>query len=135
MIDDINEKEKFLKQVFKSTQLDSPSADFTEDLMSKIHALDSTESVKYSPIIPNSIMVGLGFVFVGVLIYLIVNPGESSISLLSHYLNISEMPFKFKFSEFQYSFMNTNIVSYAAILFLSMFAYQVYLIKKKFISP
>ncbi|RSK39230.1 hypothetical protein [Mangrovimonas spongiae] len=56
--------EEFIDNVFENSNLESPSVDFSIQVMSKIQAINSTNTTTYKPLISRPVWIALGVIFV-----------------------------------------------------------------------
>jgi len=118
-----------LKRGFKATPLDSPSGDFTQNLMSKIHALDNKTTIQYSSLIPNPVKISLGLIFACIIAYVSMGSEIESTSLLSTYINLPELAFNLP--DFAFNIEFSNVILYGLVFFMILFFIQIYFVKTK----
>ena len=116
-------EEDLLKKLVTDAGLDKPAEGFSADVMDKI--LNSTEAkIRYTPLISKKVWWLLAVAFGTLLIFLYMNPSSSG-SFFT--LDLSSEGVKFSLPEFNFS----RTLIYGT-LFLSLFIFQVPLLKKYF---
>ena len=128
-----NKIDPILKQAFKDSTLDSPSGDFTMDIMSKINALESKSAITYKSLISAPFKILISLIFVSVIVYFAFTDSLESSSILSQYVQLPDFTIDFEFSKFEINQGLSNTLLYAAIFFVLLFGYQVHAINKKWI--
>ncbi|WP_338731103.1 hypothetical protein [Mangrovimonas cancribranchiae] len=64
---------QFIDNIFENSSLESPSLEFSTQVMSKIHAINNTKVTTYKPLISRSVWIAIAVVFVGFLAAILVN--------------------------------------------------------------
>lgn len=126
---DIKKLDDFTKKYIKEIEIESPSVNFTANLMDTILQKEKVEVYKATPLISTKIW----FVLVGVLMASILYVSKGS-SL--KWIKIPELNFDF-LSEVQMpnlfeGFVVSNTILYACFFFTIMFFGQVYMLKNHF---
>ncbi len=121
--------DEILKQSVQEVELDSPSGNFTKDLMSKIQAIGIKEPIAYSSLIPHPLKIGLGLIFVCVLVYFSIGTNSDAPSLLSPYFKLPD--FSFSIPDLQFNIEFSNVMVYGLVFFMVLFSIQIYYIKTK----
>jgi len=120
-----------LRQALKDVALESPSNDFTFNVMDEINAIESSQAFTYSSLIPNPIKIVLGLVVVCLLtIFSFFVRLEFTINL-PEYIKLPQSFFKPKVFDFFLLTDYSNVILYAGSLFMLMFAFQIYTISKR----
>lgn len=129
MKDEQHKIDKILKQGFKETKLDSPSGDFTKDLMSKINAIAPEPAMRYTSLLSNPVKIAIISVFIGVIVYFVMKSDMGSASLLSTFIQMPD--WSFNLPKFDLDFEISNAILYGSIFFMLLFGIQIYFIKNK----
>lgn len=119
----------FVEKVMKAGDLESPSADFTANIMRSIEAIETTESLVYRPLIPKKILFLFGVVFVGLLAYVISIADFSNGGLFAK-LDFTGFLSNVKFPTYNLSFSKTAV--YGVVLLGAMILIQTSLLKRYF---
>ncbi len=121
--------EKLVDNIMKDSQVESPSFDFTANVMSKVLTTKTNEAYVYKPLISRSVFF---LVFGSVLllfIYAFIN-GESSKDIWTNYLN-----FSIAYNNLPISFLNfSEETTYILVLATLMLLIQISFLKKHFDS-
>lgn len=119
--------EKFVDKMMKETTLDTPSVDFTAQVMSQVLKIKTSQTTVYKPLISKWVWYGIFISMLGLIAYLSFNSSAVSGSLLEKF-NLGTFP-KFNmpnlFSGLQFS--KTTI--YACVLLTLMLFIQIPIIK------
>jgi len=76
MVEDINKHiDSLVEKVVKESSLESPSLDFTSNIMSKIEAVPQNEITVYEPLISKSVWLAISILVIGSLSYGILGNG------------------------------------------------------------
>ncbi|TVZ16287.1 hypothetical protein [Maribacter sp. MAR_2009_72] len=119
--------EKLVDKMMKDSPVESPSFDFTANVMSKVFKTKTNEAYLYKPLIPKSVFF---IIFVSVILlfmYAFIN-GEASTDSWANHLNFTKAYSKLSISFLSVSKETTYII-FAAIL---MFLVQITFLKKYF---
>jgi len=80
MVEDINKHiDSLVEKVVKESSLESPSLDFTSNIMSKIEAVPQNEITVYEPLISKSVWLAISILVIGSLSYGILGNGIESL--------------------------------------------------------
>lgn len=127
-------KEKHINQIVGNTMtassLEKPSPNFTNSVLSKIEALE-TSKFKYEPVISQRIWLAIAaFSIVGLALIVVVNP-QSQSSYLGSFNNIFQYQMDWSFMP-SLSLEYSKIFFYAILIFGLMFAIQISYLKYYF---
>lgn len=119
--------EKLVDKIMKDSQVESPSFDFTANVMSKVLTAKTNEAYVYKPLISRSVFfLVFGSVFL-LFLYVFIN-GESSTGGWTNYLDYTKF-----YSEFFISFLSfSKETTYIIIAATLMFLIQISFLKKYF---
>lgn len=123
------ELEAFVDKIMAEAPLESPSADFTKNLMQHIDTVQHKEVYQYKPIVPKQVLV---LVFVGLVsltLYLITQYGLESDG--GWFGNVSVEPVFDNMWDWLENYTSSKILIYAVLLFGLLFFVQVPLMKKQ----
>ena len=80
MVEDINKHiDSLVEKVVKESSLESPSLDFTSNIMSQIEAVPQNEITVYEPLISKSVWLAISILVIGSLSYGILGNGIESL--------------------------------------------------------
>ena len=129
--DSDKEMEQLVEKMMKKTSLDTPSLDFTSNIMSKVLDIKTSETTVYNPLISKKVWMMIGFGVLTLLIYIVFgatteNSGFISKIDFSMLTNnkIGNMVSNMEWSNFHvskafgYAFMSLGIMICIQILFL-----------------
>ncbi len=131
MKEDKMHTDDFLKDAFKHLGTEKPSINFTDNLMSKIEALESKPLSVYKPVLSTPVKFLIGIAFASMLIFFMINSdGQSSLIPLD-YVKLPSFSLDFSLPSFNLNYNFSNIVIYSALIFGIVFSIQLYFIKNK----
>ena len=79
MVEDINKHiDSLVEKVVKESSLESPSLDFTSNIMSQIEAVSQNEITVYEPLISKRVWLAISILVIGILSYGILGNGLES---------------------------------------------------------
>jgi len=120
----------FLQKHIQDIPLESPSNDFTKNLMGILTKEETSKATQYAPLISKKGWVGIGLVILSSLAFLFLVPfqkeGESILDKVS--LDFSFLS-KLSFSGSMDGLSMSSMMFFAALLFSVMLAAQVFYIK------
>ncbi|MEO8235799.1 MAG: hypothetical protein ABI549_10335 [Flavobacterium sp.] len=119
--------EKLVNHIMKDTALESPSFDFTSNVMSQVFATKTSGVTVYKPLISKTTFIAVFGFIIALFIYLFIN-GEQQTSAWSTYLNLNglyenKLTTIFKFSK---------TTTYAVVLTTVMLLIQISFLKNYF---
>ncbi len=121
--------ELFTDKLLKDSSLESPSINFTSQIMSQVEAIAQSDVTTYKPLISKRVWIGVAVAIVGVLIYSFFGSASESEWLKSVDLSVlGNNKITNALSEFSFS----KTILYAAAMFALMFAIQVTVLKGYF---
>ncbi|WP_108425778.1 hypothetical protein [Flagellimonas amoyensis] len=123
------ELEAFVDKIMADAPLESPSADFTKNLMQHIEAVQHKEVYQYRPIVPKQVLVLIFVGLVSLTLYLIAQYGLESDG--GWFGNVSVEPVFDNMWGWLENYTSSKILIYAVLLFGLLFFVQVPLIKKQ----
>lgn len=119
--------EKLVDKMIKDSPVESPSFDFTANVMSKVFKTKTNEAYLYKPLISRSVFFLVFGSVILLFIYVFIN-GESSTDSWVNYLNFSMVYNNLSFSFLNFSKETTYIFFTATLMFLI----QISFLKKYF---
>lgn len=123
------ELEAFVDKIMADAPLESPSADFTKNLMQHIEAVQHKEVYQYRPIVPKQVLVLIFVGLVSLTLYLIAQYGLESDG--GWFGNVSVEPVFDNMWGWLENYTSSKILIYAVLLFGLLFFVQVPLMKKQ----
>lgn len=120
--------EDLVNKLMEADQLETPSFDFTEKVMSKVEALNTSDATVYKPLIPKYILWTIAASFIGFVGYVLFKQPTSNTSLLERY-NLPELSFN-PLENISIDFSST--LMYAMVLLAVMFSIQIPILKQYF---
>lgn len=121
--------DEFTEKLLKDFSLETPSFDFTTQVMSKVEALVDSQVTEYKPLISNRIWVVLAMLVLGAFSFLILGDVQMESTLLSAIqsdiksnLQVLNLP----------DFEISNVFLYAVIGFTFFISLQILLLKNHF---
>lgn len=121
-----NNIEKLTGKLMKDSYLESPSKDFTSNIMAQVEALADNETLIYKPLISRRIWIAVVVITFATIAYFLFN-GSNEGGLLSSY-NFDLLNGN-KFSSTLSGFIFSKTLAYAIGIFSLMLAIQVPLLK------
>jgi len=125
-----NHIEKIVDKSMKKIALDSPSLDFTKNVMTQIDALEKSSITIYKPLISKPMWVAVFAVALMVVLYLLFGNSTSQTGWLN-FIDLSVITDN-RLSNALSSFTISKTLMYALVLFGVMFSIQVPLLKNYF---
>ncbi|WP_075341326.1 hypothetical protein [Tenacibaculum agarivorans] len=123
----IEELDAFAKKYITDIEPDTPSIDFTSNLMEAIHETENASVFKPTPLISSKVWIVLFVILITSIIY--VSNGESIAKLW-------QFKFNYSLNNIVPDFLNTlsisNIMLYACFFFTVLIFVQIYLLKARF---
>jgi hypothetical protein len=120
--------EDFVDRIIRETSLESPSADFTKNLMQKIESERAREVFTYKPILPKPVLVGFFAAFVALMAYVILQYGSLD---GTGWLDKVQWEPNFKpMWSWMEQYTSSKVLVYAVLLFGFLFFAQVPWLKK-----
>jgi len=123
----IEELDTFAKKYITDIEPDTPSIDFTSNLMEAIHETENTSVFNPTPLISSKVWIVLFVILITSIIY--VSTGESIAKLW-------QFKFNYSLNNIVPDFLNTlsisNIMLYACFFFTVLIFVQIYLLKTRF---
>lgn len=118
------------RKVIGKSAIESPSMDFTKNLMLQINALNSSGITTYAPLISKWVWTLIGLVFAGIVWFVSSKPSEEKSSWLDTVTldALSNHTFVNPLAELELS----QTVMYSVVLFAIMFCVQIPLLKYYF---
>lgn len=123
------ELEAFVDKMMADAPLESPSADFTKNLVQRIDAQQHKEVYQYKPIVPKQVLVLLFIGMVTLTFYFIAQYGLDSDG--GWFENLSVEPLFDNVWGWLENYTSSKILMYAVLLFGLLFFVQVLLMKKQ----
>lgn len=120
--------EDFVDKIMEETSLESPSVDFTKNLMQKIESERAREVFTYKPILPKQVLVGLFVAFVALMGYVISQYG--SLDGTGWLDKVQWEPNFEPMWSWMEQYTSSNVLVYAVLLFGFLFFAQVPWLKK-----
>lgn len=121
--------EAFVDKIMADAPLESPSPDFTKNLMQHIEARQHKEVFQYRPILSKPVKVFLLVGFFGLILYLMSQNGMGSGQ--GWFENISIEPLFQNVWGWLENYTSSKILIYAVLLFGVLFFVQVPMLKKQ----
>lgn len=121
------ELERLMDRVMDDATLESPSKDFTKNLMSKIEAQSGHEAVQYRPILSKKVLVGIVGLFVAAFIIGLANGADSG---SGWFQTVHIGPYFDKLWGWMEFFTSSKATMYAVLLFGFLFFVQVPWLKR-----
>lgn len=127
--------DKLIGKVMEDMPLESPSIDFTANILSKVKALPQSEATVYKPLISKNVWFGIGTLVLGLSIYLTFGATIESSSWLS-FLNFEKIPSvtlpSLKFPTLLSGVKISKTFMYSIVIFAVFLFVQIPLLKKQF---
>ena len=121
--------EHLIDKIMKETSLETPSIDFTSNIMSKIEVIANSTVTPYRPLISKPVWIGLFALIIGTLAYpLFFGPTETSWLPNIH---ISDLPYNTMVAKFSNLIFSKRMI-YSVVIFALMFAVQISFLKLHF---
>ncbi|WP_400077745.1 hypothetical protein [Winogradskyella sp. R77965] len=120
--------EDLVNKLMEADSLETPSFDFTDNVMSKVEALSNSEVTVYKPLIPKYIWWLMASGFLALVCYILFKKPTETTSLSERY-NLPEVSFNL-LEGLSLNFSNTLI--YAIVLLAIMVSIQIPLLKQYF---
>ncbi|MGB6150621.1 MAG: hypothetical protein WBG48_01405 [Pricia sp.] len=121
--------EHLVDRMMKETALEAPSTDFTANIMSQVKVIANSKVTTYRSLISKPIWVGLFALLVGTLVYSSLNTTTELNWLTNVDFNILD---NFGISNGLSNLFLSKAMLYSAVLFATMFAVQIALLKVYF---
>jgi hypothetical protein len=118
--------EDILKKAMKSSKIERPSPNFTDNIMSKVEALEA-QKISYQPLISKKSWVTLSVLVLLIVSILLFRESDSQsayLEALFHYIKMD-----LSFINFNSNFNIPEIFMYGILLFGLLFGIQIVLIK------
>ena len=115
--------DQILEKTMKASSLEKPSPNFTNSVLSKIEALE-TSKLKYQPLISQRVWTAIAVFSIAFLIGIVLLTPQSQTSYLDSFNNLFHYQIDWNFLpilNLEYS----NILIYAILIFGLMFAIQI----------
>ena len=119
--------EKFVDKMMKETTLDTPSVDFTAQVMSQILKIRTSQATVYKPLISKWVWYGIFISMLGLIAYLSFNSSSVSGGLLEKF-NLGTLP-KFNIPNLFSGLHFSKTTIYACVLLTLMLFIQIPIIK------
>ena len=119
--------EKFVDKKMKETTLDTPSVDFTAQVMSQILKIRTSQATVYKPLISKWVWYGIFISMLGLIAYLSFNSSSVSGGLLEKF-NLGTLP-KFSMPNLFSGLHFSKTTIYACVLLTLMLFIQIPIIK------
>ena len=131
MVEDINKHiDNFVEKVVKESSLETPSLDFTSNIMSQIEAVPQNEITVYEPLISKRAWFIIGALILGGLTYLMLG---NNLQTTGWFDNINYSVFtNNRFTEMISSMTFSRTSMYAITFFTVVFFIQIPLLKNYF---
>ena len=123
------ELEAFMDKIMADAPLESPSIDFTKNLVQRIEAAQHKEVYQYKPIMPRQVLVLLFIGLMTLTFYLIAQYGLESDG--GWFGNVSVEPLFDNVWGWLENYTSSKILMYAILLFGLLFFVQVPLLKRQ----
>jgi hypothetical protein len=120
--------EAMIERLVQDDILESPSLDFTEKVMHKIQALETSSSTLYKPLISRNTWLLIAFLFMSLVAYIILNANPSEGQWLS-FVEVPELNFDL-FDHFKVDLSAS--LKYGALLLTVLIGVQITVIKTYF---
>lgn len=123
------ELEKLVAKAMQKSSLETPSFQFTDNVMAAVNAAHQTSAIRYRPLIPKYMWVAIALAIVGVTAYLwfLIQPAP---------LNLPTLSFDFiennLITKEVTAFTPSKITSYAVLLLALMVCVQIPMLKRYF---
>jgi len=119
--------EKFVDKMMKETNLDTPSVDFTAQVMSQVLKIKTSQTTVYKPLISKWVWYGIFISMLGLIAYLSFNSSSVSGGLLEKF-NLGTLP-KFSMPNLFSGLHFSKTTIYACVLLTLMLFIQIPIIK------
>jgi len=119
--------EKFVDQMMKEISLDTPSVDFTAQIMSQVLKIKTSQTTVYKPLISKWVWYGIFISMLGLITYLSFNDSAVSAGLLEKF-NLGTLP-KFSMRNLFSGLHFSKTTIYACVLLTLMLFIQIPIIK------
>ena len=119
--------EKFVDKMMKETTLDTPSVDFTAQIMSQVLKIKTSQTTVYKPLISKWVWYGIFISMLGLIAYLSFNSSAVSGGLLEKF-NLGTFP-KFNMPNLFSGLHFSKTTIYACVLLTLMLFIQIPIIK------
>ena len=121
------EIEKLIDKMMKETTLESPSLDFTSQVMSQVLKIKTSQTTVYKPLISKWVWYGIFISMLGLIAYLSFNSSAVSGGLLEKF-NLGTLP-KFSMPNLFSGLHFSKTTIYACVLLTLMLFIQIPIIK------
>lgn len=121
--------EHLVDKMMKETSLEAPSIDFTSSIMSKVEVVANSEVTTYKSLISKPVWVGLFALLIGAVLYSYFNTTTEPNELLNVDFSILS---NFRISNQFSNLVLSKTMLYSLVLFATMFAVQISLLKVYF---
>jgi len=118
--------EDILKKAMKSSKIERPSPNFTDNIMSKVEAIEG-QKISYQPLISNKSWVALSVLVLLIVSILLFRESDSQSAYLEGLFQYIQMDLSF--INFNSNFNISQIFMYGILLFGLLFGIQIVLIK------
>lgn len=122
--------DKLIDRVMGEMPLESPSMDFTANILSKINVLQKSEVTVYKPLISNNVWFFIGALMLGLLVYVVFKFPLEETGWFSS-LEVGQLP-TFKMPEVFSSITISKTFMYSIVIFAVLLFVQIPLLKKQF---
>ena len=119
--------EKFVDKMMKETTLDTPSVDFTAQVMSQVLKIKTSQTTVYKPLISKWVWYGIFISMLGLIAYLSFNSSAVSGGLLEKF-NLGTLP-KFNIPNLFSGLHFSKTTIYACVFLTLMLFIQIPIIK------
>lgn len=119
--------EKFVDKMMKEISLDTPSVDFTAQIMSQVLKIKTSQTTVYKPLISKWVWYGIFISMLGLITYLSFNDSAVSAGLLEKF-NLGTLP-KFSMPNLFSGLHFSKTTIYACVLLTLMLFIQIPIIK------
>ena len=120
--------EAMIERLLRDETLESPSLEFTDKVMQKIHVMEGSPSTLYKPLISWKVWLLIGLLFISMVTYVIYNGNSSE----SQWLKFLEIP---NLSLDLFAKLNVRLseaLKYGTLLFTVMIGVQLVVLKSYF---
>ncbi len=124
-----NELEKLVAKAMQKATLETPSFQFTDNVMAAINPAHQTSATRYRPLIPKYIWVAIAGAIVAITAYLwfLIQPAPLNLPILSfNFIETNSISKEFA------AFTPSKITSYAVLLVALMLCIQIPILKRYF---
>ncbi|MFP4845528.1 hypothetical protein [Winogradskyella sp. PE311] len=120
--------EDFVNKLIEADQLETPSFNFTENVIYKVEALNTSDVTVYKPLISKYVLWSIALSFTAFVVYVLFSKPSNTVSLSERY-NLPQVSFNFLEN---YSVNFSSTIMYAAVLLAIMVSIQIPLLKQYF---